>query len=409
MKINIVRRSIKSLLFASSIAWTFCRLEAADLNLLGTNMPPLDFHGFISQGFLASSKYNYLDENTKEGSFKFTEAGLNVSMNPFPRTRITAQAFTYNLGDVGKYDIVLDYASIQYTFNDEIGIRAGRIRRPQGIYNDIQDVDLARTSVLLPQGIYDARYRDFYVSIDGGDIFGDISLSKAGDLSYDFYAGVIQPSMDGGLASVIRNDFQVLSTPPFFSLRLDSLNSPVSAGGQLWYNPPLDGLRFGASFFYCHDFEVMATESGLSPGGPFASALTSTYNITIAQGSAEYRWKQWTFQSEYYYFVRNQQDGPTLTSDSWYVSAEYRFNKWFAAGTFYNEYYNDINQRGNSLLYQKDVALSLRFDPTSWWVFKVEGHYIRGTGLLNDNSANPVSQQNSDGWFMIAVKTTFSF
>ena len=62
---------------------------------LGTNMPPLDFHGFASQGFLATSKYNYLDTDTKKGSFRYTEAGLNVSMNPFPRTRITAQGFLY--------------------------------------------------------------------------------------------------------------------------------------------------------------------------------------------------------------------------------------------------------------------------------------------------------------------------
>ena len=57
--------------------------------------------------------------------------------------------------------------------------------------------------------------------------------------------------------------------------------------------------------------------------------------------------------------------------------------------------------------YQKDLALSLRFDPTSWWVFKVEGHYIHGTDLLADNAANP--SRNNDGWFMLALKTTFSF
>jgi hypothetical protein len=409
MKNKIIRRLKAILLLASVVAITTCQLEAAELNLFGTNMPPLDFHGFISQGFLATTKYNYLADNTKDGSFQFTEAGLNVSMNPFPRTRITAQAFTYDIGDVGKYDLVLDYASIQYTFNDKVGIRAGRIRRPQGIYNDIQDVDLARTSVLLPQGVYDARYRDFYASLDGGDVFGDFDLNKAGDLAYDFYAGVIHPSMDGGVASAIRNMLQTQSTPPFFSLQLDSMNSPAITGGQLWYNTPLNGLRFGAGGFYTHDFTVTATASGLSPGGPFSSTSTSAYDIALVQGSAEYRWKQWTFQSEYDYFNQVEHNGPTLKSDSWYVSAEYRFNKWFAAGTYYNEYYNDINQRNNSLLYQKDAALSLRFDPTSWWVFKVEGHYIRGTGLLNDNADNPLAQQNADGWFMLAVKTTFSF
>src|ERR1700722_7094800 len=159
MKKTIVRLT-PNLLLALSVALMAGPLEAADVHLFGTNMPPLDFHGFLSQGFLATTKYNYLGDDTKDGSFKFTEAGLNVSMNPFARTRITAQGFLYGVGDYGKYQPFLDYASIDYTFNDYIGVRGGRIRRPAGIYNDIQDVDLARTFVLLPQGVYNATFRD---------------------------------------------------------------------------------------------------------------------------------------------------------------------------------------------------------------------------------------------------------
>src|SRR5205085_6043474 len=136
---------------------------------------PITFHGFVSQGFLASTKYNYLGDSMN-GSFRFTEAGLNASINPFPRTHIAAQGFLFDVGDVGRYEPVLDYASIEYTFNDYLGLRGGRIRRPQGIYNTVVDVDLARTSSLLPQGLYDARWRDFYASLDGGEFFGSLPL-----------------------------------------------------------------------------------------------------------------------------------------------------------------------------------------------------------------------------------------
>src|SRR5580698_3564605 len=198
-------RLLFNLLFASSFAWTVCRVEAEDLHLFGTNMPPLSFHGFVSQGFLATTKYNYLDNETKSGSFRFTEAGLNVSMNPFPRTRVTAQGFLYDVGEAGKYKPFLDYASIEYTFSDYIGLRAGRIRKPGGIYNDIQDVDLARTYVLLPQGIYDARWREFTTSVDGGEFFGNLPLSKAGNLSYQAYAGFVNLAPDSGVANYINN------------------------------------------------------------------------------------------------------------------------------------------------------------------------------------------------------------
>jgi hypothetical protein len=121
------------------------RLEAAVLNLLGTNLPSLDFHGFISQGFLATTKYNYLADNTRDGSFEFTEAGLNVSLDPFPRTHVAAQGFLFDVGNVGQYDPVLDYALVDYNFSDAFGIRAGRILRPEGIYNTSQSIDLTRT------------------------------------------------------------------------------------------------------------------------------------------------------------------------------------------------------------------------------------------------------------------------
>ena len=125
---------------------------AWDLNL-GKDKK-VEFHGFASQGFLASTDYNYLGDNTTDGSFQFNEVGLNASFSPLNRTRITAQGFMFDLGDVNNNRPFLDYASIEYTFSDAVGVRAGRIRRPGGIYNHIQDVDLARTSVLLPQGVY---------------------------------------------------------------------------------------------------------------------------------------------------------------------------------------------------------------------------------------------------------------
>jgi hypothetical protein len=378
-------------------AITDAPLQAADLKLFGTNGPPVDFHGFVSQGFLYSSDYNYLGQSSK-GSFKFTEAGLNASFNPLPRTRIAVQGFTYDVGDAGQYDFVLDYAQAEYTFNDYFGIRAGRIRRPEGIYNDIQDVDVARTFVLLPQGMYDARWRDFYVSLDGGEFFGTLPLKQAGSLSYEIYAGIINPSMDGGLALDLRSGL-----PPF--IHLDSIVPADMFGGQLWWNTPVDGLRFGAAggFVPAADF----TTTVQTPGGPIH--VHNLSDVAFEQYSAEYLWKAWTFQAETYF--RNVYPEAAGMSDThsftWYASTAYRFNKWFEAGGYYTEYYGDTHQSGNSLLYQKDAALALRFDATDWWTFKIEGHYIRGTGLLQDNADNPV--QSDNGWWLLAVKTTFSF
>jgi hypothetical protein len=404
MKINTIRQLTRGLLLTSLLAPTVCRLRAVDLNL-GTNLPPITFHGFASQGFLASTRYNYLGDTTR-GSFLFTEAGLNASFSPFPRARVTAQAFTYDIGqDVGKYDVVLDYAQAEYTFNNRIGIRAGRIRRPEGIYNDIADVDLARTFVLLPQGVYDSRWRDFYVSLDGGSLFGTIPLSKAGSLDYEVYGGLVRPQADGGLAKFYRDLYGTVL--PFLNIKFKSFDANPQFGEQLWWHTPVDGLRVGLSSGYNVNFTGNLTVN--TPGGPVP--ITSKFNIPFVQGSVEYLWKNWTFQGEYFSFwlMPSPDVSPAIQIDSWYVSAAYRFNKRIEAGAYYTEYYADTSQRSNPTQYQKDTALALRFDPASRWVFKVEGHYIHGTGLLTDGISNPIANQNDKGWFMIAVKTTFSF
>jgi hypothetical protein len=394
MKDKAIKRLAPVLVLMAS---TVARLHAADFDFFGTNGPPVDFHGFASQGFLYSSAYNYLGESS-QGSFKFTEAGLNVSFNPLPRTRIAAQGFTYDVGDAGNYSPVLDYALAEYTFNDYFGIRAGRIRRPQGIYNDIQDVDVARTFVLLPQGIYDARWRDFYVSLDGGEFFGTIPLRQAGSLSYEFYGGMINPSMDGGAALEISD-----SLPP--SGHLDSIDSAEEFGGQLWWNTPVDGLRFGAAGGFVPVFNFNTTI--LIPGGSIRP--NNRNEAVFQQYSAEYLWKAWTFQTELYFrdYYPDASTMPDTHLLTWYGSAAYRFNKWFEAGGYYTQYYGNTEQTGDSKLYQKDAALALRFDAADWWTFKIEGHYIRGTGLLQDNAENPV--QNDNGWWLLAIKTTLSF
>ncbi|HEY1171674.1 MAG TPA: hypothetical protein VGH19_09910 [Verrucomicrobiae bacterium] len=371
----------------------------------------LSFHGFASQGVIASSDYNYLG-HSNDGSFEFNEFGLNASISPFNRTRISVQGFMFDVGNVGNYNPFLDYASIEYTFNDHIGIRGGRVRRPGGIYNHIQDVDLARTSILLPQGMYDARWRDFSTSIDGVVVFGNTSLGKVGGLSYEVYGGYMELSDEGGVAKQIQNGL-----PPAPIGSFDSLERNPVIGAQLWWQTPVDGLRAGASYGYLMDFTY-----NFAVNPPFgAGAMSSESNIPYQQYSLEYAWKNWTFQAEYYTYVVNSRTyvGNVNVArgkshpDSWYVGAAYRFNKWFEAGTYYSEFYGNIDNRNgtgaavSSDAYQKDLALSLRFDVKDWWILKLEGHRIQGTGQLNNASLNPVRDERT--WYMLAAKTTFSF
>jgi len=403
----------KAWLTAALGAAVACGTQAYEvpLSFFGTNLPPVDFHGFASQGFLYSSDYNYLDSDSKNGSFQFSEVGLNASFDPFPHTHITTQGFLFDVGNIGKYQPDLDYGLIDYNFSDALGVRAGRILRPEGIYNTVQSVDLTRTFILLPQGMYDARYRDFSGAVDGGSVYGSLGLAKAGSLSYEVYGGMVTLSDHGGVARYLED---TLNHPPYTSYNGEG-DFP-EFGLQLWWNTPVSGLRAGLAAIESIDYNF---DYSISPliGGP--GDIHSSLDTTGLHPSLEYQWKNWTFQTEYrvnYQTVDNTSGGRPYNAGSghaanetWYAAAAYRFNKWFEAGTYYTEDYNDLYDTGNSKQYQKDLALSFRFDPTDWWIIKIEGHYLHGTGLLHDNADNPIGGQDDRGWFMLDLKTTVSF
>lgn len=401
-------KQLKSALTAGIAALAGTSAHAWELSL---GNQTVNFHGFASQGFLYSSDYNYLG-STANGSMSFNEFGLNASISPFNRTRISAQAFAFDLGDVGNYKPFLDYAQVEYSFHDTFGIRGGRVRRPGGIYNHIQDVDLARTSVLLPQGIYDARWRDFSTSVDGGVLFGNLPAGKAGSVSYEAFGGVVSLPEDGGLGRLIQD-----SLPPAPIASFDGFDTFAVLGLQLWWATPVPGLRVGGMVGYVPKLTFHTSVN--PPFGP--GSITQELKVPFTQLSLEYLWKSWTFQAEYHFrpadsqtFVAGTQiASDRFHSDAWYVSAAYRFNPWLEVGSYYSEYYADTSDRSGRTLafrsdaYQRDTALSVRFDIRDWWLIKLEGHYLRGTGLVQDNARNPVRDDN--GWWMFAAKTTLSF
>jgi hypothetical protein len=68
----------------SIVAVTLLAISSArawDLKLDKEGKHTVAFHGFLSQGFLATSDYNYLGD-TEDGSFQFTEVGVNASYSP---------------------------------------------------------------------------------------------------------------------------------------------------------------------------------------------------------------------------------------------------------------------------------------------------------------------------------------
>ena len=109
------------------------------------SLSKLETHGFVSQGYIRTTDNNYLARSaSSRGSFEFSEVGLNFTQPLGEHLRAGVQLFARDLGPLGNYDIKADWFYLDYRWTDALGLRAGRIKLPCGLYNEINDIDSAR-------------------------------------------------------------------------------------------------------------------------------------------------------------------------------------------------------------------------------------------------------------------------
>lgn len=374
-------------------------------------------HGFISQGYLKSSDNNYLSANTEDGSFEFSRMGLNFSMEPYEKLRIGMQLFSRDLGTEGNNDIVLDWAYLDYRWKDYLGIRAGRIKTPYGLYNEGRDMDFLRTSILPPQSVYPENMRDLLVAIQGACLYGTIELGALGGLDYQAIGGTINVDGSAPFYSDLFNRATVGT--PFYGAPIAGLtaNMDYMVGGSLQWKTPLDGLRLGVSDLV-NKIDNTATAGGLKVLADMKVKRWSVFSAEYLRGNLAIAGEY--FRGKIDLDVSAPAVGMALPIDmdmeGYYGQISYRFNKWLELGAYYSEFYPNADDKdGNGwkavgqpdfLAWQKDWTLSARFDLLERLVLKFETHFIDGAGQLSA-ADNPDGLEKS--WTLYAVQCSYNF
>jgi hypothetical protein len=271
----------------------------------------LETHGFLSQGYMKSSHHNYLGSSEK-GSFDFTEFGLNIMRQVDGSLRMGIQFFARDLGNLGDNRILIDWAYADYNLSENFGVRLGKMYMPLGLYNEGRDVDLLRTSVLLPQSVYYDTFRDV-LSFRGAELYGDFSLNQGGTMESQIFSGNIELSHDSALLEDFGNiaaagaleaartaltlgGVPTLGLPTSFQVNSFSENSDNFLGWNLIWNTPIEGLRFGHSYAGV-DF-ALTGETQLLPVAPVTGPkvpLSLLMEIKARTHSLEYSLDRWTF------------------------------------------------------------------------------------------------------------------
>jgi hypothetical protein len=368
----------------------------------------LQIHAFVSQGFIYTTDNNYL-ARSQRGSVEFTELGLNVSKAVTDKLRIGAQLFARDLGPQGGYRPQFDWFHLDYRFFDWLGVRAGRVRIPFGLYNEYRDIDSGRVPVLLPQSMYPEENREILLAVTGGELYGNISLGRAGQFEYRAYGGTMFAEPPGRInpnASIV------------------GVRSPYLFGGRLMWLTPLEGLQLGASgqaLRLENDVELTpaATEifkmlNILPPNSN--GSIDDEFSVRLWVVSMEYAFRDLLISAEYGRWLAERKFTPAIlprlhpVNERYYLMASYRFVPWFTAGVYYAGHYGDVDDRKGRDAYRHDFAGSLRFDVMANWLVKAEAHLMRGTADLDPglNGVENASELN-DKWGLFLLKTTAYF
>jgi hypothetical protein len=374
-------------------------------------LPSVQFHGFVSQGAFITTTYNYLGQS-KHGSVEFTEAALNASTEVSDRLRAGMQLFTRDVGPIGDYKLTLDWAFLDYRWREWIGLRAGRVKMPFGLYNEVNDIPGGRLPILLPQSIYPVTSRDFLLALTGASLYGSQPLGGAGALDYQVFFGTI---------------FLDLSESPQFL----GAHTHRAGGAQVFWRTPIDGLRVGPSFLNAKaDFDFQLDQmtidqlvmSGAVPADFDGRAQLRLHDANLLIGSAEYDTGRWLFAAEYSrQLIHAETTPPGLLPDGdgdsdsehFYALVADRMTDHVTVGGYASFQFNDVDNRSGEGLpvphsaYQQDYAATGRYDVNEFWLVKLEAHFLRGTAAVSpaDNPGGTLDKN----WALFLAQTVLSF
>jgi len=396
---------------------------AVEVDVLGG----VDIHGFISQGYLKSSDNNYLTNDSEDGTFAFNEIGINFSKQLTDQLRIGLQLFSHDLGEIGNNDIILDWAFADYRWKDWLGLRVGKLKIPQGFYNETRDIDSLRTFILLPSSVYLETFREPMVSMIGFGAYGEVPLGMIGSLSYQLLIGTQDINEDSGTARASEG----AASGGGIYLDIDEFDVGDKYVGSLIWRTPLEGLRLGGSF---HSTPMTIDSHLAAPFvmGPMTLANAGDRSVSEMRMKAfvlsvEYTWEDLVIATEYSHQKIDKTDtinstafGPfpvpyprssETSSEGYYVSASYRFAGWLEMGAYYSDYTLDKDDTNGSTYdpyykaWNKDKCLTARFDINEYWLVKLEGHHIDGVGFLNNLDNTDWERK----WWLFAAKVSFIF
>lgn len=374
--------------------------------------------GYISQSMIYTSDNNFFGKSDDSVSFDFTEIEFLFSTTFLSNFQLSGSLLSRRAGESDDGSIRLDHGFITYTaINDidwSIGLRAGRIKAPQGFYNETRDVAFTRPGILVPQSIYLERYRDWLFSTDGLEFFAMRSWAE-NSLSFRLLGSRQDPSKEAVE--------ELLATPGY---PIGDIKDGETTVGKLLYEHDTGRIRLALSYGST-SYKINNNNLGF---GALPETAVSTSAVFL---SGEYNTNKWKFVGEYVP-SRNKilnllsLPGRPATPDqdtkglSYYLQSTYRINpKWDVMLRRGVLYIDKHDKTGATLsantgypahsFYAKNWVLGMGWHFSDSLLFRAEFYDIEGTGWVPIKDFLYSMQQGSlhKDWQMFMLQASYRF
>lgn len=363
---------------------------AAEKNWLPELPDTVQIHGFLSQALIHTSDNNFFGTTDDNISDDFRELGINGSWRIIPDLQIAMQVVWRDAGKTDEQGLRIDYGLADYRlYSSEdslLGIKAGRVPTPLGLYNDTRDVASTRPSIFLPQSIYFDINRNSALSADGGYFYGEQNTDW-GDFS--FHIGTIVPRTED---PDLKNQFK----------KLDGDTSWVSRLNYEW--------RGG---------EVRLAITYAEFNGHFNEGQFQFKPLIF---SAQYNAERWSLTGEYEFRGLRLNNFDVLDSDitgeGYYLQGIYKFTSYVEGMVRYDQLIWDKDDKHGDKFsantgapaysrFAKDWTVGLRFKLIPGLLLSTEYHRINGTGTISRLENPPGATKQH--WDLYAIMLSYDF
>lgn len=324
---------------------------------------------------------------TREGTADYRRAAILARYEASPTDHFVLQLAHRRLGDSPtmqvEENVKVDMAFFQHRFSNGTNVRVGKFAMPWGIYNEVRYAGTLTPFFRAPFMIYrDGTYQS--ETVDGVSMSHAFRTGDSWETTVDVYGGSFDQAEFGGI-------YPSNSAPVYAGATLRSKNA---LGAQLWLSTPLEGLRLGVS-------GRRQTDLGGLYERPEGGA-----NSRLWIGSVDGSFDRWSFRAEH-------QGMKTFGFEmsAHYAQAGVRLLPWMSLN-------GQAEMRDEKLRYSpsspwidvkagRDNALGLNFHLADKTVLKIEGHAVKGYGLMYERVVDSSRPAITSAYFISSLSVAF--